>query len=144
MSTGVVSGQHAHVCLTCFNSYPLAAPETELKLPGLDPGPQHRKSDESESMLVTRIVRALNACGYLAQRVGQYRADRAGNDKGVADLLVRHPYWGRGLCMQMEVKLPGAPVPSHQQALCDAGVTIIIRSPEEAVAAARAMSSLIE
>jgi len=113
----------------------------QAKLPGLDRGRQQRVLRESEAALVERIRRALNGCGFGVQRVGQYRANLGGTDKGVADLLVRHRDWPAGVCQQQEVKLPGAVVPAHQQALADAGVTVIVHDPEEALAAARACSA---
>lgn len=123
-------------CAQIFAALPQTR-ETELKLPGLDRGVQAHKIRQSEAELVARICTALRAAGYVVQRVGQYRPDYAGTDRGVADLLVRDPAWQTGLCQQQEVKLPGAAVAEHQKALSEAGVTVIVRSPMEAIMAAQ-------
>ncbi len=122
--------------IACVCGYMVdAAPnrETALKLPGLDRGRQQRQIHTTEAQLVEAIRIALRARGYCVLRIGQYRADWSGNDKGTPDMMFSRAGWPCGHWQVMEIKLPGAPVRAAQQALVDAGLSVIIRSVEEAM-----------
>lgn len=94
-----------------------------------------------ESDLVIGIVDGLTLKGYTVLRVGQHRADKAGTDPGVVDLLVGHPRWGNRWVM-IECKVPTLPgvktrkgrTSPEQRALQEAGMSAVVNSIEAAFA----------
>lgn len=73
--------------------------------------------------------------GYTVLRVGQWRADLSGSSEGVPDLLVSRNGWG--FLIGLEVKTEAGRVRPMQQALANAGITWIVRSFDDALAAVR-------
>lgn len=123
----------------CWQFVGKAKPHTEAKLPGLDPGPQHRQVKQRESILVEQIRKALYLSGFLVLRIGQWRADYAGNDKACPDLLIGLP--GVTEWETCEVKLPGwtkSDCTPEQWELYQLGSLNIACTPEEALAIANA------
>lgn len=112
-------------------------PPRALKLPGLDRGKQSQRIQELESKLVQRIRETLQSHGYIVIRLGQYRADHAGNDKGAPDMIVSRLEWGNRW-VACEVKLPGAPYSGEQQRkLCEQGSITRVESVAEAMEAVK-------
>ncbi len=59
-------------------------------------------SYEIESELVADCVRVAEAMGAVLERVGQYRADKAGQDRGMPDAFL----YAGGKCLPIEMKRP--------------------------------------
>jgi hypothetical protein len=68
-------------------------------------------------------------------RCGRWPAGGDGCDKGTPDLLVWLP--GRGAWLGLEVKTHSTRLSPEQRALAAAGLIVIVRTPEEALAALR-------
>ena len=97
---------------------------------------------DEEAQLVQAIRTALQADGYIVERVGQHRADKAGTDPGVADLLVSRHDWLPYTCAQMEVKLPSQQQKqsAEQRQKAEDGRLAIVTSVREAKEIADAVS----
>lgn len=130
MMTGVVQGRREHICPMCQHSVPIRA--TSAKLPGLDPGPQEVQIQEREKALVRRIVRTLKISGYAVLQIGQRDARGSGTTEGCPDLFVSHADWG-ALWQPMEIKTDEGTPRDAQQALIDRGLSVIVRSVEQAL-----------
>lgn len=98
---------------------------------------------DTEADLVLAIREALIADGYLVERVGQWRADRAGTDPGVADLLVSHRSWPPWLWAQFEVKLPGGALSTAQAQKVATGRMTVVRSVAEARQCVQSVRALV-
>jgi len=91
-----------------------------------------RKNPEAD--LVHSIVLALELSGYMVLRVGQYRADLAGQTAGTPDLFVadmrtrRRPYW-----IGMEVKTRKGQLSRAQEDMLLRGLTFVVRSIDDAL-----------
>jgi hypothetical protein len=144
LTPGTMDGRRVVACLCGYYRYAgeTTATQTtpprpvEPKLPGLDRGIQHRTVKLRESALVQRIRLRLQREGFRVMRIGQYRADLAGNDKAAPDLFVTRI--GENRWTGIEIKLPGyAPsdVRAEQQALAEEGVIVIVTSESEALEA---------
>lgn len=94
---------------------------------------QQKSFSQETQVLTPDIYKALKACGRVALRVGQWRADRAGSDPGVPDIIV----WDatRQGWIGLEVKTERGTLSPAQQALHDIGAIIIVRSVAEALEA---------
>jgi len=110
-------------------------PETALKLPGLDRGKQSKQIPVLEKDLQRLIVGALRRHGYAVIETGKHHANLSGNTAGCPDLFVSSRRWG-GLWQPMEVKPAGKPIRTAQQALVDAGLSVIVHNAQEALAVA--------
>lgn len=86
----------------------------------------------TEAQLVQQIKEGLEWQGCTVLRVGQHRADKAGSDCGVPDLLVRRSEWPYGVWLGVEVKLPTGRLSAAQEALQQAGAIVVARSLEDA------------
>lgn len=77
------------------------------------------------------------AAGYRVLRIGQFRADRAGNDSGAPDILCTRK--GENRWTALEVKVPGDWQWSgpEQRALAEEGCTTVVTSAGEALVALR-------
>lgn len=93
-----------------------------------------RRARQREALVVKAIVAELRARGETVLRVGQYRADMAGSDPGVPDLLVNIQ---GSLWLGLEVKSPGNTSPSRltpaQRELRSARMIVVVDSVEAAV-----------
>lgn len=88
---------------------------------------------------VNRAIRsALEALGYevLSTTVRNARGGY-GASRGVPDLLISRPGWRVGW-LGMEVKGPKTPVSPEQARLAGLGLTVIVRSVDDALTAVRA------
>jgi hypothetical protein len=124
----------AYYCPGCGNA--TTGKACMPKLPGLDPGPQHRAIQERETALARRIGRRLELAGYTVLFVGQGIAKHSGTTKGTPDMFVtrRRENTYKGI----EVKLPGyspSDVSPAQQKLVDDGESVIVTSEIEALEA---------
>ena len=85
----------------------------------------------SERDIQKAIVQELRLRGYIVMETGQWRADRAGNSKGLPDVIFTRQGWGnRWSCI--EVKTAKGRVRKEQQELVYLGVVHIARSVEDA------------
>ena len=121
----------------------------QLKLAGLEPGPQHNEEYLRESSVQNTIESGLGSLGFLVLHTQhQYLLQTCprchqrfrptggyGADKGIPDLLARHPDHPRGMWLGLEVKGPRTAISPEQRVLADAGAIIICRSWEDARAA---------
>lgn len=124
----------AYYCPGCGNA--TTGKACMPKLPGLDPGPQHRAIPQRESELRDRIVKRLQREGYRVIMVGQGIAKRAGNSVGAADLYVSP--LGCNQYRALEIKLPGyrpSDVSPQQAELVKRGESVIVTSELEALSA---------
>lgn len=124
---------HGSRVLACCCGYYRSAKETAEKLPGLDPGPQHRQVPMLEKELVERIRATLQRAGYRVMRVGQWYVKTSGTDRGCPDLFVSA---GGNVWRAMEIKLPGycpSDVRPEQRMLAEAGEIAIVTSELEAL-----------
>jgi hypothetical protein len=103
-------------------------------------GVLERARDTCEKDLVRSICQELEAHGFVVLQVGQLRARGSGTTVGTPDLFAARPPVNQWV--GMEVKLAGGQVRVEQQALVDLGVSIIVRSVDEAVAAAERTAGL--
>jgi hypothetical protein len=92
---------------------------------------------EREAGLVDAIVKVLQLNGFEVLKVGQWRADRAGNTPGTPDLWVRPQDSTKPLWLGMEVKTATGTLSPAQKDLHKRGATVVVRSPQEALDAAR-------
>jgi hypothetical protein len=132
--------------IACVCGYMVdAAPhrETALKLPGLDRGKQSKQVPMLEKDLQRLIVGALQRLGYAVIETGKHHANLSGNTAGCPDLFVSSRRWG-GLWQPMEVKPAGRPVRPAQQALVDAGLSVIVHTAQEALSVAAAVNTRME
>lgn len=141
MLTGNDGFGKAYYCPGCGNATTgkLRMP----KLPGLDPGPQHRAIQEAEKALARRIKRRLEIEGYTVIMVGQGIAKHAGNTKGASDTYVTPR--GKNKYKSIEIKLPGyspSDVTPEQQMRVDLGEMVIVTSELEALEAMREAEEL--
>lgn len=83
-----------------------------------------------EADIVKGIYDGLTLRGRTVFRVGQWRADRGGNDVDTPDIFVWCPI--RLGYIGIEVKTPKGTVRPGQKVLADAGKSVIVRSIEEA------------
>jgi hypothetical protein len=97
-----------------------------------------KRPPEREREVIACIVQGLTLLGYVCLRCGQWRADRAGTDAGVPDLLVSSARWPEGVWLGLEAKGARTPLNAAQRALVRAGRLFIVRSWEDAIAAVRA------
>jgi len=81
-----------------------------------------------ESELIQQIKETLEL-SMAVFRIGQWRADKAGTDEGVPDLMLCY----QGRVLMMEVKVKGGKVSSIQQWLADEDYSVIVWNLEEAV-----------
>lgn len=84
-----------------------------------------------EAAIVQCIIEGFTWLGYTVLRVGQWRADKAGSDPGVPDLLVSQKGWG--FLVGLEVKCQNGHISKAQKDLADDGKTFIVKSWEEAL-----------
>lgn len=96
------------------------------------------QSSITEADVVNAIRKALRAYGYRISEVSQRGGRGSGTTVGHADLSVRRDTWPRGVWIHLEVKRPvGGRLSPAQAELYEAGGTFVVRSAEEAIAAAR-------
>jgi len=89
----------------------------------------------TEEQLVAQIQTALTLLGYVVLRCGQHRADAAGNTEGIPDLFVANPR-RPGVWLGAEIKTSDGSLSNAQRDLHAAGLTVVVRSVEEAARAA--------
>lgn len=115
---------------------------SRVQIPALNAKSPLRKAQQArtaysktirEADIVHGIVTGLCLRGRTLFRVGQWRADRGGNDVDTPDLFVWCPR--RLGYIGIEVKTPNGKVRPGQRVLADAGMSVIVRSIEEAFAA---------
>jgi hypothetical protein len=116
-----------------------------LKIPGLDPGPAHKRLRGLENRIVKQVYEALRNRGYTAVRLGQRNARLGGNDKGAPDLIYTRREWD-SLWGAFEVKTEdgnhsGRP---EQEEFAVLGLTRVVRSVGEAIAIAEATRARLE
>lgn len=106
--------------------------ETEPAPPPAPEAPETAGWDGLESGLVEAIRKALQERGYIVLRVGQRRADFAGQDAGTPDMFAARPgeRWAA-----LEVKTDTGDVRPAQAALAALGLSTVVRSVEEALRA---------
>jgi hypothetical protein len=73
----------------------------------------------SEADIVVQIQDGLRALGYTVLRIGQHRADLAGQTAGTPDLMVTRNTWLSGFWIALEVKRPGGRLSPAQRQLVD-------------------------
>lgn len=88
------------------------------------------QSTATEKQIQQAIVEELRLRGYIVMETGQWRADRAGNTKGLADVYFARP--GRNSWTAMEIKTAKGKIRKEQQELVERGVVHIARSVEDA------------
>lgn len=135
---------HGLRVLACCCGFYRPAKEVAEKIPGLDPGPQHRQVPMLEKTLVERIRQALQRAGFRVMRVGQWYANKGGTDRGCPDLFVSA---GGNVWVACEVKLPGyspSDVRPEQRMLYEAGEIAIVTSEIEAIEVMRIAKSAFE
>jgi hypothetical protein len=94
---------------------------------------------ERERAVVAVIAEGLTLLGFTVRRVGQHRADLAGQDGGIPDLIVTHPTWPEGVWLGLECKGTHTRLSPAQRDLHAAGRIVIVRSWEEALAAVKSV-----
>lgn len=95
----------------------------------------------SESALVQQIQDGLRWHGFLVLRVGQYRADKAGQTAGTPDLFVRHPGWYPCLWIGGEIKTEKGTLQPAQRVLMQGGHISVWRSLEDALRCLQAVET---
>ena len=130
----------------------------QLKLAGLEPGPQHNEEYLKESGVQHTIESGLGALGYIVLHTQhQYHLQTCprchqrfrpsggyGTDKGIPDLLAFHPDHPRGMWLGIEVKGPRTAVSLEQKALAAANAIVICRSWEDALTCVRDVREWIQ
>ena len=84
-----------------------------------------------EADIVAAAVQLLEISGYVVLRVGQHRADKAGQTPGTPDLFVGRegaPFW-----LGLEMKTGTGRVRKEQKELAEKGLILVARTPEEAL-----------
>lgn len=82
-------------------------------------------------LVTTRRVKKCRQCG-----AWPHKGD--GADKGIADLLVRHPAWPNGIWTSLECKRPDGAIrwsSPEQKQLALVGDIVVVRNLEDALAA---------
>ena len=77
---------------------------------------------------------------------GTYSHKGDGASRGLADLICRRPTWPAGVCVALEVKRPGLAVQfssAEQKLAAEAGDIVVVTTPEEALAAVRAVDEAL-
>lgn len=102
-----------------------------------------RSLNKLESDVEAEVVGGLRLLGYTvlvtSRRVklcphcgGRQRGDD-GASRGIPDLIVSHPSWGRGVWLGAELKSPTGRLRPEQRELADAGRIVVWRSLEDAL-----------
>jgi hypothetical protein len=109
-----------------------------------------RLPGETEEQLQAVIVAALKLAGFVVlqtsrhrrrcRRCGCWPAGGDGTDRGVPDLLVSSS--SRSGWVGIEVKGPRTRVSVEQKDLAERGLVVVVRNPEEALAACQAGADL--
>jgi hypothetical protein len=87
---------------------------------------------ERESDVLQTVRQGLELLGYEVLRVGQWRADRGGQDAGCPDLLVSRDTWKPGVWLGLECKGTRTRLSAEQRRLHAAGRIHIVRNWEQA------------
>lgn len=130
MTSGTEGTEPVWYCPFCEESY--SAVNRQPKLPHLDRGRQAVTIERTEAQIVQGIRRLLLAKGYMVWRTGQLRADWAGNDKGLPDVLLRRPQWRCGEMLGIEVKTRTGRTHGLQAQMVETEQYAVARSEEEA------------
>lgn len=124
----------------------------QLKLQGVESGPQHNQVYANEAQIQATIEAGLAYLGYIVLHTQhRYRlqtcpncsrrfrpAGGYGADKAIPDLLVTHPAWSTGIFIGLEIKGPKTAISPEQRLLAAQGRIVIVRSWEDAIAAVEA------
>ena len=131
---GYNNGVHGMSCLQQSCGYfvpdgaePVKAAKTSQKRPQRESGVSETYADEAE--LVQAIVCELTARGFGVYRIGQHRADKAGTDEGVSDLMISELGW----CKPMEVKIGDGRPTNAQVRFCQEGGGAVVWTVADAV-----------
>jgi hypothetical protein len=136
-------GKAIWACYACGTVTPRRTTQEEEYFPAHGPAvTTPTKRDNPEARIVQEIRKALISAGYRVYRCQQRRADFAGSDAGIGDLLVTRRGWL--FTIQMDAKVPGGVVSEAQARACAEGHLFLVESAEDALAIAREAQRRIE
>lgn len=142
-----VAGSNSRVlaCMCGYVSYPDAkpAPETALKLPGLDRGRQSRQINQPERDRQDYIVGALHREGCIVVEIGRFNAHLSGTTEGCPDVFFTKTTWGM-LWQPLEIKKRLGKPREQQKKLIELGVSVRVETAFEAVAIMRAVDERLK